>query len=64
MGSEGSRVSHHLIEDAVGDDDQVEKIEGWDPLERRPFDGTVVDIIDESRPPWPPIKEIEQVVTA
>jgi hypothetical protein len=64
MDSEGCRVlHHHLIEGPVEGDDQVEKIEGWEPLERQPFDGTVVDIRDESRPPWPSIKEIEPVLT-
>jgi hypothetical protein len=63
MDSEGSRASNH-IEDAVGDDEPVEKIDGWEPLERQPFDGTIVDIKDTSRPPWPWIEEIEQVTTA
>jgi hypothetical protein len=63
MDSEGSRGSND-IEEAFGDDDQVEKIEGWEPLERQRFDGTVVDIIDTSRPPWPSIEEVETVDTA
>jgi hypothetical protein len=63
MGLEGSRVSNY-IEDSVGDDNPVEKIEVWEPLEKKPFDGTVVDIRDTSRPPWPLINEVEQVPTA
>jgi hypothetical protein len=62
MDSEGSRVSND-VEDALGDQDRVEKIEGWEPLERKPFDGTVVDIMDTSWPPWPPIEEVECITT-
>ncbi len=63
MDSEGSRGSNDT-EDAFGDDNQVEKIDGWEPVERKPFDGTVVDIIDTSRAPWPSIKEVEPATTA
>jgi hypothetical protein len=59
----GSREPNHTA-DEVGDDDQIQKIEGWEPLGRQPFDGTIVDIKDESRPPWPLIEEIEQVTAA
>jgi hypothetical protein len=61
MDLQGSRRSK--VEVGGDDDDQVEQIDGWEPMERKPFDGTVVDIIDTSRPPWPPIKEVECITT-
>jgi hypothetical protein len=59
MDSQGSPTSNQT---EVGGDDEVEKIDGWEPLERKPFDGTVVDIIDASRPPWPPIEEVDRIM--
>ena len=63
MDSQGSPTSNQ-IEVGGDDDDEVEKIDGWEPLERKPFDGTVVDIINTSRPPWPPLEEVDRIIAA
>ena len=61
MDMKGSHAAH--TENHSGGDDEVEKIESWEPLPREPFDGTVVDIKDTERPPWPSIKEVECITT-
>jgi hypothetical protein len=67
MESQPCRVSNHIGHALTGDDDEepVEKIDGWEPLERRkPPDGTVINVTSISRPRWPSITEVEQVTTA
>ena len=54
--------SDHIGHPPAGGNEQepVEKIDGWEPLERRnPLDGTVVNVTEISRPPWPSITEVE-----
>ena len=61
MDSQRSRASNHIGNPlAEGGEEPVEKIEGWEPLERRdPPDGTVVNVTETSRPPWPLIEEVD-----
>jgi hypothetical protein len=64
MESKRSRASNH-IGNSLAEGEPVEKIEGWEPLERRnPPDGTVVNVTDTSRPPWPLIKEVDCVTAS
>jgi hypothetical protein len=62
MVSQRSRASNHVANHnlAEGDEDPVERIEGWERLERRnPPDGTVVNVTATSRPKWPLIEEVD-----
>ena len=66
MDSKRSRASNHIGNSlAEGDEEQpVEKIEGWEPLERgNPPDGTVVNVTKTTRPIWPLIEEVDCINT-
>jgi hypothetical protein len=68
MESQRCRASNHTghpLAKGEDEEDAVEKTDAWEPMERRsPPDGTVVNVGEISRPPWPSIKEVEPVTTA
>lgn len=60
---EGSSCVSIHSDPELGSEDEVETIDGWASLERRPFDATIADIADTSRPPWPLIDEVEYITS-